>query len=510
MAESKGGSIGKILQKRAARAKEKVLQNLGKADKTTDDLLDGHVERFARQQATAAKLQKELRNYFQAARVMSMASETLSTVLLEIYEDEWSKKNEINECYVSLQIMWKDYVEKLEREVINPLQSYVDRFPEIRTKISKRGRKLVDFDGARHNYQALEQAKKRDETKIYKARQEMEEARRIYEDLNVELHEELPSLYDGRIDQYCTNLLSLSSAEAIFHRECAKIEDDISEHIEQLAKENTKGSFKVERKTTTKRLHGRESSRSSEDASSEEMSRPRPVQKEQRQEKSQSQFHVELSGGDRESNKSVESEGSSSRQNPGEVGPQELAELDRPSSQASDRSSTSKGSKQSESKMNGPSSEREARANGPRQNGSANSTIESEYDTAYEPTLHSDETYEPVNVNRKSHDEDDDQYMELREEPRGLYGVAADDPECYQVPPSNLPLTKLPPGVLYRVQATHIYTGEDVDELTFETGEIIDVVPFDDPEDQDEGWLMGIKQSDKTKGVFPANFTKPI
>ncbi|XP_013385043.1 amphiphysin-like [Lingula anatina] len=160
--------------------------------------------------------------------------------------------------------------------------------------------------------------------------------------------------------------------------------------------------------------------------------------------------------------------------------------------------------------MNGPSSEREARANGPRQNGSANSTIESEYDTAYEPTLHSDETYEPVNVNRKSHDEDDDQYMELREEPRGLYGVAADDPECYQVPPSNLPLTKLPPGVLYRVQATHIYTGEDVDELTFETGEIIDVVPFDDPEDQDEGWLMGIKQSDKTKGVFPANFTKPI
>jgi len=34
------------------------------------------------------------------------------------------------------------------------------------------------------------------------------------------------------------------------------------------------------------------------------------------------------------------------------------------------------------------------------------------------------------------------------------------------------------------VQATHKYIGEDVDELTFEPGEIITVVPFDDPEEQ--------------------------
>lgn len=32
--------------------------------------------------------------------------------------------------------------------------------------------------------------------------------------------------------------------------------------------------------------------------------------------------------------------------------------------------------------------------------------------------------------------------------------------------------------------ATHPYNGEDVDELTFETGDLIDVIPFEDPEDQ--------------------------
>lgn len=42
----------------------------------------------------------------------------------------------------------------------------------------------------------------------------------------------------------------------------------------------------------------------------------------------------------------------------------------------------------------------------------------------------------------------------------------------------------LPPGVLYRVKATYKYTREDVDELSFEVGEIIQVVEYDDPEEQ--------------------------
>jgi amphiphysin len=34
------------------------------------------------------------------------------------------------------------------------------------------------------------------------------------------------------------------------------------------------------------------------------------------------------------------------------------------------------------------------------------------------------------------------------------------------------------------VEATHKYIGEDVDELSFEPGEVIYVVPYDDPEEQ--------------------------
>jgi hypothetical protein len=42
----------------------------------------------------------------------------------------------------------------------------------------------------------------------------------------------------------------------------------------------------------------------------------------------------------------------------------------------------------------------------------------------------------------------------------------------------------LPAGVLYRVKSTYKYNREDVDELSFEIGEIIRVVEYEDPEEQ--------------------------
>ena len=35
-----------------------------------------------------------------------------------------------------------------------------------------------------------------------------------------------------------------------------------------------------------------------------------------------------------------------------------------------------------------------------------------------------------------------------------------------------------------QVEGTHPYTGEDTDELSFEAGDVINVIPFEDPEDQ--------------------------
>lgn len=82
------------------------------------------------------------------------------------------------------------------------------------------------------------------------------------------------------------------------------------------------------------------------------------------------------------------------------------------------------------------------------------------------------------------------------------------------------------------MKATYKYTREDVDELSFEVGEIIQVVEYEDPDEQvfkkkiqqvgmdsnlkmfllfqEEGWLMGVKETTGEKGMFPANFTRPL
>lgn len=84
----------------------------------------------------------------------------------------------------------------------------------------------MDYDSQRHSFQALQtNMKKRDEAKIAKGKEQLDEAKRTYEILNSELHDELPALYDSRILFLVTNLQSLFNAESTFHTESAKVSD---------------------------------------------------------------------------------------------------------------------------------------------------------------------------------------------------------------------------------------------------------------------------------------------
>lgn len=66
-------------------------------------------------------------------------------------------------------------------------------------------------------------SKKRDDVKLNKGREQLDEAKRTFEILNSELHDELPALHDSRILFLVTNLQSLFNAEQVFHAENAKV-----------------------------------------------------------------------------------------------------------------------------------------------------------------------------------------------------------------------------------------------------------------------------------------------
>jgi len=387
--ESKGLVFAKTVQKHAGRAKEKILQKVGKVDRTADEIFDDNVQNFSKQQNAANKLQKELNNYIRCVKAMQAASKTLFECMSEVYEPEWTGHDLLTVQSQNVEMLWQDLAHKLTDQVLIPLNTYQGQFPEMRKKIEKRGRKLVDYDGQRHTFQALQTSKKREEVKITRAKEQLEEAKRTFALFNAELNEELPALYESRVLFSITNLQTLFSAEQVFHSELSKVHCELESIIEKLAKESSQRTS----------AHNRRSS---------------------------------------------------------------------PSIQVA--------APHSPSSLNSPASDK----------GSRRSLDEEPVPgvPAVEPVEGEGvKDYEPVDIGAQV------------EPSPSARGATTDN---------------LPPGVLYRVRATYKYTAEDDDELALEVGDIVQVIEYEDPEEQEEGWLMGIKESTGRKGLFPANFTRPI
>lgn len=419
MAESKGALIAKSMQKHAGRAKEKILQNLGKVDRTADDIFDEHLQNFNRQQQQATRLQKEFNNYIRCIRAVQTASKSLMEAISEVYESSWSGHDLLYVQSQNMEMLWQDYSHKLGDQVLIPLNTYTGQFPEMKKKIDKRGRKLVDYDSQRHSFQGIQAnaAKRKDDVKITKGREQLEEAKRTYEVLNSELHDELPALYDSRILFLVDNLQTLFAAEQLFHSETSKVYSELELITDKLANESQRGGYTVKKGGTLLKGSPRSSPKSNTLASQNGNATP--------------------------------------------------ASTIQPSPPDSPRA------------LNG---------------GDVADDLTPPAVTEPSPIVNEGER-SPVPV------------APAHGAPMVDNGKRVE--ELYDIP-VGATLSDLPPGVLYRVRATYRYVREDQDELSFEVGDIIRVVEYDDPEEQEEGWLMGIKENSSDKGMFPANFTRPI
>lgn len=432
MAESKQRSLAGVVQKQSRRAREKLLQNFGKADKTIDELFDGYVNNFNKQQTIALKLQKELRNYVICVKAMQVASKSLMETISEVYEDKWINSDQIPVKCQILETLWEDYCQKINEDVAAPLNSYLNQFPDVKTKIAKRKRKLVDYDGCRHNLGSLQQnTKRRDDLKIAKAKEELDTAKQLYEVLNNELHEELPALYESRIPFFVSNLQTLFSAEVDFHSGNFKINSQLSELMDQLAIENQKGVYAVRKHESPLSQHSVQNL--SGDNSFED--------KDHRNNDS-----VGIING--ETNTHVNEMNSSYKEEKVVTTTHTVVEQSKTELSSKEKSITN--------------------------------------------------TNEQIKNNCNDQSKKDVVVSEAKKVE-----------ELFDIP-VEATITDLSSNVLYRVRTTYKYSAEDDDELSFDAGEIIAVIEYENPEEQEEGWLMGYKETTGEKGLFPANFTKPI
>ncbi|KAM4880752.1 bridging integrator 2 isoform 1-T1 [Sylvia borin] len=246
MAEGRSGSAGlfaRQVQKRFSRAQEKVLQKLGKTVETKDEQFEQSAYNFQLQQNEGHKLYKDLKGFVGAVRVMHESSRRVAETLQEIYSPEWDGYQELRAIADSNDLLWEDYEAKLADQALRLMDNYLAQFGDFKERIAKRGRKLVDYDSARHHLEALQSAKKKDEAKIAKAEEEFNKAQAVFEDLNSELREELPVLYGSRIACYVTIFQNISNLRDVFYKEMSKLNRDLYEVMSKLEKQHSSKVF---------------------------------------------------------------------------------------------------------------------------------------------------------------------------------------------------------------------------------------------------------------------------
>ncbi|XP_065788023.1 myc box-dependent-interacting protein 1 isoform X4 [Muntiacus reevesi] len=478
---SKGVTAGKIasnVQKKLTRAQEKVLQKLGKADETKDEQFEQCVQNFNKQLTEGTRLQKDLRTYLASVKAMHEASKKLNECLQEVYEPDWPGRDEASKIAENNDLLWMDYHQKLVDQALLTMDTYLGQFPDIKSRIAKRGRKLVDYDSARHHYESLQTAKKKDEAKIAKAEEELIKAQKVFEEMNVDLQEELPSLWNSRVGFYVNTFQSIAGLEENFHKEMSKLNQNLNDVLISLEKQHGSNTFTVKAQPRKKaKLFSRLRRKKNSDnapAKGNKSPSPPPDGSPAATPEIRVNHEPEPAG--------AATPGAALPKSPSQ--PTESPAGSLPSREPSAAEGTFAVAWPSQTAEPGPAQPAEASEAAAAQE--PGETTASEAASSSLPAVVVETFSATVNGTVESG--------------------------------SGAGRLDLPPGFMFKVQAQHDYTATDTDELQLKAGDVVLVIPFQNPEEQDEGWLMGVKETDwnqhkeleKCRGVFPENFTERV
>ncbi|XP_040057337.1 myc box-dependent-interacting protein 1 isoform X1 [Gasterosteus aculeatus] len=610
----KGLTAGKVasnVQKKLTRAQEKVLQKLGKADETKDVAFEEGVINFNKQYAEGSKLQRDLRAYLEAVKAMHESSKNVQACLADMYEPEWYGKDEVDSIVEDCDVLWTDYHQKLVDNALISMDTYLGQFPDIKSRIAKRDRKLVDYDSARHNYATTHKTKKKDGSiKITKpsslleratpgwaqgilsahnvaqsslsrnqAEDELERAQKVFEEINIDLQEELPSLWNSRVGFYVSTFQSLAGFEEKFHKEIGRLDQDLYDILEKL--EDTD----MQQTTGKTGPSGASSSGTNRSASVKEASNhslrpagPPPIpkspsklrpamppppkvtpSKEMKTENIVSLFDAaatpdinvtsptepanwdswhEDSGAQEEDTDQNYDPVAAATDAWGDDGSQPVR-YD-PIAAATegwgdDGTLPVRYDPVAPAQEGGGGDDEGQRAHcdpeGDAQEDWADDGVQpvTEVPAPEDETPAADAPGEVVEVVEVVEEDTTPADATLDdEEGQGESAAAAATPE-EEAPTEETPEVqtesteassepeKMPPGFLFKLQVMHDYAANDTDELEMKTGDVVLVISFDNPDEQDDGWLMGMKQDDwlqnkenAARGVFPENFTQRL
>jgi len=191
------------------RAGTTLMQKTGQVERTVDREFSDEEQRYKQFEKETIALQKESKAYLEAMRAMTAAQARLATTIDTFYgaADRNSEgamaghayKRSVDDLDAGV---GREFEAPYRTTVLEPVGKMASLFPVINDTISKREKKMLDYDAARSRLRKAIDKPSEDPNKLPKAQQENDEAKEVFDLLNEQLIHELPRLLDLRIPYF--------------------------------------------------------------------------------------------------------------------------------------------------------------------------------------------------------------------------------------------------------------------------------------------------------------------
>ncbi|KZO98782.1 BAR-domain-containing protein [Calocera viscosa TUFC12733] len=194
------------MKKAMNRAGTTLMQKAGQIEKTVDSEFQEEEGKYRVFEKEVNAMQKESKTYLDAMRSMTSTQARLAETMELFYNAADRGSDNAMACHA-----YKQAVEELDQGIareldqpyrtgiLEPVGRMASYFPTINEAVSKRNKKLLDYDAARSRLRKLIDKPSDDPTKLPRAQEENDQTKDVFEMLNEQLISELPQLLDLRV-----------------------------------------------------------------------------------------------------------------------------------------------------------------------------------------------------------------------------------------------------------------------------------------------------------------------
>jgi amphiphysin len=188
------------------RAGTTLMQKTGQIERTVDREFADEEAKFKTFEKECQALQKDSKGYLDAMKSMTAAQSRLADTIEAFYgsADKASDGAMAGHAYKRSVddldgVVGRELDQPYRTTISEPLGKMNAYFPIVNEHISKRNKKMIDYDAARSKIRKLIDKPSEDPTKHPRAQQEHDDAKEVFDMLNDQLISELPQLLDLRV-----------------------------------------------------------------------------------------------------------------------------------------------------------------------------------------------------------------------------------------------------------------------------------------------------------------------